>query len=83
MKKKITYGPNDVVVVWACLVMCCRGGSHGTCGCGVVARGGRWRRRRVWWWWWQWLMVMCDALAPLMMAVCFVIHSHREPYVGC
>jgi hypothetical protein len=40
MKKKFTYGPNDVVVVWARLVMCCRGGSRGTCGCGVVARGG-------------------------------------------
>jgi hypothetical protein len=24
-----------------------------------------------------------DELAPLMMAVCFVIHSHHEPYVGC
>jgi hypothetical protein len=40
MKKKFTYGPNDVVVIWARLVMCCRGGSRGTCGCGVVARGG-------------------------------------------
>jgi hypothetical protein len=45
MKKKLTYGPNDVVVVWARLVrvaaMCCRGGSRGTCGCGVLRRWWR------------------------------------------
>jgi hypothetical protein len=46
MKKNLTYGPNNVVIIWAHLVhvaaMCCHGGSHGTCGCGVL-RG----------WWWQ------------------------------